>query len=665
MEGLDHAIISGLQARGLAAAGIAALPAGGGWIMAEFGGDTPTQAVEQARAVMAHFAGRADSPSIALLEGAKEQERVWSIRETGASATALALDPSEPNPVVGWEDAAVDPSQLGAYLREFDALIRKHGYQTSLYGHFGDGCIHARITFDLATAPGIAVWRKFLEEAAHLVVKYRGSLSGEHGDGQAKAEFLPVMYGEKLMQAFREFKAIWDPQGKMNPGKLIDAYRADENLRLGPEHKPRRPATVFAYRQDNNSFNHAVERCIGMGKCRAGLNNDAGATMCPSYRASGEERYSTRGRSRLLFEMLRGEVITDGWQSEEVKEALDSCLACKGCKSDCPTHVDMATWKAEFLSHYHETRARPRQAYSMGMIGRWAPLAAKLPWLANFFTQTPGLNVVAKSVAGIAQARSLPRLAPKTFREGFAKDTGGQGTREVILWTDTFNNHFRPATLAAAQAVLQHAGCRVTLPPTGLCCGRPLYDFGLLDTARAQLLAILDALAPQIEAGVPVIGLEPSCLAVFRDELGNLLPDDPRAAKLAKSSFTLAEYLDNIGYTPPQMNAQVLMQGHCHQKAVLGMPPTEKLLAAMGVRVLQPESGCCGMAGGFGFNPAHVGMSMAIGERALLPAVRVAGDETVLLADGFSCREQIEQGTGRQTQHLAEVILAALQAVER
>jgi len=658
MEGLDREIIGGLKARHLCTDDIALLPAGDAWIMVEFGGATVADAAAQARALMAHLAESAGAPGMALIDDVKQQARIWSVRETGASATALSLDPAQPNPVIGWEDAAVEPARLGAYLREFDALIRKYGYRTSLYGHFGDGCIHARITFDLATLPGIAHWRKFLEEAAHLVVKYEGSLSGEHGDGQAKAEFLPIMYGDTLMQAFREFKAIWDPQRKMNPGKLIDAYRVDENLRLGPDHRPQRPSTRFMFPRDNADFNHAVERCNGMGRCRSGFDNAAGAVMCPSYRASGEERYSTRGRARLLFEMLRGDVITGGWNSEEVKQALDTCLACKGCRSDCPTQVDMASLKAEFLSHYHETHRRPVHAYSMGMIGSWAPLAAKLPWLINLITQTPVLAAVAKAAAGIAQQRKLPRLASRTFRDDYDQRAGAG--HEVLLWTDTFNNHFRPATLAAGAAVLAHAGCRVTLPPAGLCCGRPLVDFGMVDAARAQLLAILDRLAPQIAAGVPMVGLEPSCVSVFRDELVNLLAGDPRAAALSLNTYTLAEYLAKIGYAPPAMRADAVMHGHCHHKSVMGAAPDAELLASMGVNIRQPESGCCGMAGSFGFKPQHLAMSLAIGERALLPAVRGCGNGTLIVADGFSCREQIEQGSGRQTRHLAEVILVAI-----
>ncbi|MEI6719799.1 MAG: FAD-binding and (Fe-S)-binding domain-containing protein [Betaproteobacteria bacterium] len=676
-EGLDEKIIGGLRERRLKLDDISLLPEGTAWLMIEFGGDTKEAAAAQARALVEAVAGRNPKPSAWLLEDKPTIERMWTIRETGASATALALDAGEagrgPDPVVGWEDAAVDPLRLGDYLREFQALVDACGYKTSLYGHFGDGCIHARITFDLRSVEGIAQWRGFLQKAADLVVKYGGSLSGEHGDGQAKAEFLPAMYGEELMGAFREFKSIWDPENRMNPGKLINAQgpvnAAHENLRQGPSYKPVTFATRFAFRSEvGDGFTRATEHCVGMGKCRAA----SGGTMCPSYRATGEERYSTRGRARLLFEMLQGEVIKDGWQSEEVKEALDWCLACKGCKSDCPTHTDMATYKAEFLSHYYEQHPRPRQAWSMGRIGDWAPIAAKFPRVANFFTQTAGLSSLAKSVSGIAPERSLPAFAKQSFREQFNEIHLGRRDpvqarsvrrgEPVILWADTFSNFFRPETALAAVEVLEAAGCRVSLPPERLCCGRPYYDFGLLDAAKDSLSRILESMGAQIHGGMPVVGLEPSCVAVFRDELGKLFPDDERAQRLARQTFTLAEYLEKVGWQPRpvQGKPRVLVHGHCHQKAVMGMQPELRLLAAAGYEVEAPDSGCCGMAGSFGFKPEHYAASQKIGESVLLPKVRAAADDTLIVTNGFSCREQIEQSAGRKTLHLAEVLASTL-----
>ena len=661
-EGLDLGVIGGLKVRGLKLDDIAMLPKGDAWIMVEFGGDTLEDATRQAQALADHYKDSAVVSSW-LITDKSMMNRIWTIRETGASATALAIDGDKPDPVCGWEDAAVDPLRLGDYLREFQALVDRTGYTTSLYGHFGDGCIHARINFDLRSLDGIKIWRGFLQAAAELVVKYGGSLSGEHGDGQAKAEFLPVMYGPELMQALREFKAIWDPEGKMNPGKVVDPYRVDENLRQGPDYKPVTLATRMSFlSREGDGFTRAVERCIGMGKCRAA----DGGTMCPSYRVTGEERYSTRGRSRLLAEMLRGEVITDQWKSDEVREALDLCLACKGCKSDCPTHTDMASYKAEFLSHYHETKARPRQAYFMGLIGQWAPLASSVSWLTNLLTQTPGLAAISKAIAGVAQQRSLPKFSGKSFRSEIASRNFKQGGKPVMLWADTFTNTMHPEIGIAALDVLEAAGCAVSLPQAGLCCGRPLYDFGFLDKARAQLAQILDALAPQIDAGVPLIGLEPSCIAVFRDELLKLFPDDARAKKLAANTFMLAEYLDKSGYVPPAMKGRALVHGHCHQKAVMGMNAETSLLKKMGLDVSAPDTGCCGMAGSFGFNPDHYDLSIKAAEQGIFKEVRKADADTLIVANGFSCREQVSQGgvlaAGRRPMHIAEVLQQAVNA---
>jgi len=661
-EGLDERLIGGLRERGLRLADIALLPAGRAWLMIEFGGDTPDIAAAQATALIAAYDGRADAPSAWLIDDAALCERMWTIRETAASATALTRKPGAPDPVIGWEDAAVDPLRLGSYLREFQALVDRYGYETSLYGHFGDGCIHARITFDLRTDNGVATWKSFLREAAQLVVAYGGSLSGEHGDGQARAEFLPLMYSAELMEAFREFKAIWDPGHRMNPGKLIDAYRVDENLRLGPDYRPARPVTHFSFRTPEGSgFTRAVERCVGMGRCRS----QSGGVMCPSYRATGDERHSTRGRARLLSEMLRGEVIADGWRSEAVREALELCFACKGCKSDCPTHCDMATYKAEFMSHHYEGRLRPIQAYSMGLIHRWARIAAWAPGVVNFFTQTPGLARIAKALGGIAQARSIPPFARRTFRqEHVARRASSQATtgQRVILWADTFNNHFHPESAIAAMDVLEALGCTVVVPGQKLCCGRPLYDFGMLDLARRQLIAILDALEPEIRAGTPLVGLEPACLAVFRDEMLNLFPEDERARKLAALAVPFSDFVRHHPRwnVAGRLEGKALVHGHCHQKALFGMEGDLALLRSTGLQAALIPSSCCGMAGSFGFHPEHYAVSMKAGEAALLPAVRNAPANTLIVASGYSCREQIEQSTGRRALHIAEVAARAL-----
>jgi FAD/FMN-containing dehydrogenase/Fe-S oxidoreductase len=663
IEGLDRAIIRGLQARGLKKEEIALLPEGDAWVVLEFGADTHDQAMQQARAAAAYFAtGVAGADvSMKLVEARALQNKVWSIRETGASAVALSVDPKRPDPVVGWEDAAVDPLRLGDYLRAFQAMVDRYGYETSLYGHFGDGCVHARITFDLRTAEGIATWRRFLREAAERVVEFGGSLSGEHGDGQAKAEFLPIMYGPELMRAMEQFKSIWDPANRLNPGKVVHAYRADENLRMGPAYRPATLQTRLTFAsQEGDGFQRAVERCIGMGKCRS----LEGGTMCPSYRATREEAYSTRGRAHLFWEMLQGEVIAEGWQSREVKEALDTCLACKGCKSDCPTHTDMASYKAEFLSHYYETKRRPRQALFMGRIGEWAPLAARMPRLTNFLTSAPGLAQLGKWIAGVAQTRQLPRFARQTYRQIAGREaahgTSNAAAKKVMLWVDTFSDYFSPEIAAAAADVLTQLGWHVVLPRERLCCGRPLYDFGLLDRARERLMETLADLADDIAAGVPLVGLEPGCLSVFKDELLKQLPDHPQAKRLAAQTFLFADFVVREPFDWPQLDAEVIVHGHCHQKALFGMQGDIALLEKLGVKWKLLDTGCCGMAGSFGFNAEHRAMSDKIGEDTLFPAIRGAAPQTVVLTNGFSCREQIAQGTGRHAWHIAQLARMAL-----
>jgi len=670
IEGLDRVMIRGLQARNLKAEEIALLPEGDAWVVLEFGADTQQQAVDMAQAAARYFAAGEAGPNVStrLVEPRALQNKVWSIRETGASAVALTIEPGSPDPVVGWEDAAVDPLRLGDYLRAFQALVDRYGYQTSLYGHFGDGCVHARITFDLRTAQSIGTWRAFLREAAELVVRYGGALSGEHGDGQAKAEFLPVMYGPELMQAMQRFKAIWDPANRLNPGKVVNPYRVDENLRLGPAYRPVTLQTKLTFRsREGDGFQRAIERCIGMGKCRS----LEGGTMCPSYRASREEAYSTRGRAHLFWEMLQGEVIDGGWQNDAVKDALDTCLACKGCKSDCPTHTDMASYKAEFLSHYYETHRRPRQALFMGRIGEWAPLAARIAPLANFMTSAPLVAPLGKWLAGVAQARRLPVFARRTWRQRAQQaartaqasgSASASASRKVILWVDTFNDHFTPDVAAAATDVLTQLGYQVVLPKRRLCCGRPLYDYGLLERARELLVDVLDVLADDIAAGVPLVGLEPGCLSVFKDELLKQLPDSEAARRLSAQTFLFADFVAREPFDWPKLDAQVLVHGHCHQKSLFGMQGDTALLERLGVQWKLLDTGCCGMAGSFGFNDKHHAMSEQIGEDKLFPALRAATPQTIVLTNGFSCREQIEHGTGRTALHIAQLAQRALAA---
>jgi len=692
LEGFDDLLVGYTRQKGINSEGLALLPEGGGWLMVEFGAETAREAESQARNLMQSLRRAANPPNVNLYTDKQQTRRVWEVRESSLGVTAHV--PGEPPNWEGWEDAAVAPEKLGAYLRNLRKMMAAYGYKGSLYGHFGHGCVHTRINFDLQSRGGIAKFRKFMEEATDLVVSYGGSLSGEHGDGQSRGELLPKMFGPELVQAFREFKAAWDPNWKMNPGKLIEPYKLDENLRLGANYAPWEPKTNFKFLADHGSLAQATLRCVGVGKCR----REEGGVMCPSYRVTRDEEHSTRGRAHLLWEMTQGQgqeggIIRDGWRSEQVKQSLDLCLACKGCKSDCPVGVDVATYKAEFLSHYYEGRPRPRSAYAFGNIDLWARLASHAPGLVNLTTQLPFLRDISKLIAGIPQQRSIPAFAPETFKTWFhrTRTRGSRGVGKndfgwrsassaavdahlsagaltegaaVVLWPDTFNNYFHPGTAKAAVEVLEAVGFRVIVPKANLCCGRPLYDHGMLDRAQSLLLQILDELSPEIEAGIPIVGLEPSCVAVFRDELVNLFPHDERAQVLSRQTFLLSEFLETHAknFPLPRLNRKALLHGHCHQKSLMKMTAEEAVLRRLGVDFSSPAPGCCGMAGSFGFEPNKYDLSIAIGELELLPAVRQTPPDWLIIADGFSCREQIAQGSGRHALHLAEVLQMALSA---
>ena len=662
LEGFDRVLVEALKQMKSPVKGPSLLPEGNGWLLVEFGGATQGEADAQARRFMHSMSKRGDWPSIRLFSDAGQQDAVWAVRKFGFAAANV---PGRRIGWTGWEDSAVPPDRVGPYLRELRGLFDKYGYETTLFGHFGQGCIHTRIDYDLATRGGIAAFRSFHEEASDLVLRYGGSLSGEHGDGQSVAEFLPKMFGAELVRAFEQFKSIWDPDWRMNPGKVVKPYRVDENLRLGAGYHPPHIETQFQFPQDEYDFARASLRCIGIGECR----REEKGTMCPSYRVTREEKHSTRGRARLLFEMLAGDPIRGGWRDEHVNEALDLCLACKGCKGDCPVGVDMATYKAEFLSHHYAGRLRPVSAYSMGLIHLWARFAAVAPSAANFLTQTPGISRLVKRLGGIAQERSLPPFAPQTFTDWFARRGPSRlGRTRVLLWPDTFNNYFYPRTAKAAVEVLEALGCHVVVPQATLCCGRPLYDFGMLQQAKRQLREILTVLKPEIEAGTPMVGLEPSCVAVFRDELTNLFPHDLNAERLSRQTFTLAEFIHATlpDARLPTWPAKTLVHGHCHQKAVMTMDAEQSVFEKLGLDFTILDSGCCGMAGSFGFKREHYATSLKIGNLVLLPAVRSAAKETLVMADGFSCREQLRQTTDRRGLHLAEVLhLAMQQAIER
>ncbi|MBV9041958.1 MAG: 4Fe-4S dicluster domain-containing protein, partial [Acidimicrobiia bacterium] len=657
LEGMDDVLVEDMKIKHVHTGELGLLPDGAGWLLVEFGGETKEESDAKAREMMSALGKLENAPQMKLYEDRDQEETVWKMREAGLGSTALV--PTKPRSWEGWEDAAVPPERLGDYLRDFRQLLDDHHYGCALYGHFGDGCVHTRIDFDFRTADGIRRYRSFVEDAADLVVRYGGSLSGEHGDGQSRAELLPKMFGDDLVRAFSEFKAIWDPQNKMNPRKVADPYRVDENLRLGTDYRPWEPVTFFQFPDDDHSFQEAALRCVGIGNCR----REGGGTMCPSYMVTREEQHSTRGRARILHDMLVGDLITDGWRSKEVLDALDLCLACKGCKNDCPVNVDMATYKAEFMAHHYAGRVRPASHYTMGWLPAAALAASKAPRAANAVLHTAGVRSLVKAVGGIDRHRTLPRFAPQSFADWFrAREGTVGGGAPVLLWPDTFTNYFDPEIARAAVDVLEHAGFSVVIPERPVCCGLTWISTGQLKTAKRVLRRTLRLLRDPIEAGVPIVGLEPSCTAVFRSDLHELFPHDQDGARLKKETYTLAEFLHKKApdWQPPLLQRSAIVQGHCHHKSIMHMDADEELWKQMGLEAELLNSGCCGLAGNFGFERGHHEVSVACAERVLMPRVREATADTIVMADGFSCRTQIAELSDRKALHTAEVLDMAL-----
>jgi FAD/FMN-containing dehydrogenase/Fe-S oxidoreductase len=680
LEGFDGLLLEFMRRKGLAMEDVALLPPGGGFLLVEMGAWDAAEAREKAEALVRTAQTWPTAPTARAYDSA-DAARVWRVRESALGATVFV--PGEPEGFEGWDDAGVPPAQLGGYLRKLTALMSEYGYRSPLYGHYGQGCVHMRINFDFRSQDGLRNFREFIDRAADLVLSFGGSLSGEHGDGQARAALLPKMFGPELMRAFREFKAIWDPENRMNPGKLVDAVRVYdpvENLLHGPPDAQDQTLshvaleTHFVFASDGGSLERATERCVGVGACR----KTEGGVMCPSYRATGEEKHSTRGRARLLWEMLAGALREEGFQSRAVYEALDLCLSCKACKSECPVQVDMAAYKSEFLAQRYKGRLHPLHHYIFGFADRLARLGSLAPALTNALLTGAITSPLIKRIVGVAQERGLPRLAAKSYQASraalrakqnlqvppilplSAKRMGNQESRQVLLWPDTWNNYYHPQALAAAESLLTEAGFRVEIPKGHICCGRPLYDFGLLDAARSYLARVLDHMASRIEAGLPFIFLEPSCASVFKDEMLELFSDDERALRLSRQVWLLADFLaaKAPGFARGRLHgARILVHCHCHHRAVFGGPGSEIALLRQAGATVQPiQAGCCGMAGPFGFEADKFEVSKAIANDALLPAVEAAGPMTLIVADGFSCREQISQLSRKTAMHFAEVL---------
>jgi len=687
LEGFDSMLVEFMRRKGLALKDLDRLPEGNGFLLCEVGAWSAEDARAKAAAV-ASASRRWPSQPVAHICTPEEAAAVWHVRESALGATVFV--PGEPDRWEGWEDAAVPPERLGEYLRAINQLMTEYGYRSPLYGHYGQGCVHMRINFDFRSEAGIRRYREFIDRAADVVLSFGGSLSGEHGDGQSRAALLPKMFGPELIEAFREFKRLWDPDNRMNPGKLSDAVRVydpAENLRHLPPAIGARAGTPelgapsnlsgaanragqigwethFAFAKDEGSLLHATERCVGVGSCR----NTRGGVMCPSYRATGLEQHSTRGRAHLLWEMLTGALREEGFQSRAVHDALDLCLSCKACKSECPVQVDMAAYKSEFLAQRYKGRPHPLHHYIFGFADRIARYGSLAPALTNAILTSPLTAPLVKRIAGVAPERELPRLARKSFLKmrQIAHQNGAPAReaqlpgRPVLLWPDTWNNYYHPQTLSAAQAVLHSAGFQVQTPRGPICCGRPLYDFGFLSAARSYLSRILEQLAPEIDASLPFVFLEPSCASVFKDELLDLFPRDPRAERLSQQVWLLADFLAAHApqFAPPRLDgAHILVHGHCHHKAVFGGADNEvALLRKTGAEVQPIQAGCCGMAGPFGFEASKFEVSRTIASQELLPALESAGPEAIVVAGGFSCREQIAQLAHRPARHLAEML---------
>jgi FAD/FMN-containing dehydrogenase/Fe-S oxidoreductase len=654
LEGFDNRLVEFCRIKAGASDVERMLPPGGGYLMVEFGADT----ADEARGRAAELATQAEHQPVRaackLFSEEREQKAVWELRESGQGASAVIA--GRPRTWPGAEDVAVAPAKLGGFLRRFTALLDRHHLEAAtFYGHFGDGCVHCRINFDFSNPNGVQRFRSAMVDIADLVAEFGGSLSGEHGDGRARSELLPKIFEPQLIEAFAEFKRIFDPGNRMNPGVIVAPDALDANLRATA---PARPIhTHFDFSADQG-FGGAASRCVGIGKCR----HLEGGTMCPSYMATREEAHSTRGRAHLLYEALTGDFLAGGEADSVVHDALDLCLACKGCKRECPAGVDMATYKAEFLSHYYQRNRRPPSAHLFGRIHQATMLVQFTPRLANWLMKSQGVKNLLHTHFGIHPERTLPAFATQSFRSWFRRPGPSvRHGRTVVLFPDTFTNFFEPQVARAAVEVLQRAGFEVEIPDVDLCCGRPLFDQGMLDTARHWLARVMDTLSPMVNAGKTIVGLEPSCLLTFRDELPGLFPNDPRAAKLARSSLMFDEFLAReVGeFALPALSGRTaLLHGHCHQKAIAGLDNEITILKRIsGLELQLPDSGCCGMAGAFGYDADHFEVSRAVGERVLLPAVRAANPQTIIISDGFSCRSQIAHFCdGRRALHLAEVL---------
>ncbi len=676
IEGMDSRLVDVVREHN---GSVPQLPDGSGWLFCEVGVRTGEIVAEDAGLRSAHeLVAASHAIDHRIVTDSSEAAALWRIRADGVGLAGRTPAGNQAWP--GWEDAAVPPANLGAYLAEFDALMDRYGVVGLPYGHFGDGCIHVRIDLPLTREEDVPEFRSFMEDAARLVGKYGGSISGEHGDGRARGALLPHMYSDAAIKLFEKFKGLFDPQNQLNPGVLVDPAPITEALRR-PAAKPTR-GQGFAFAEDGGDFTSAVHRCVGVGKCRAN-NFGIGGFMCPSYQATEDEKDVTRGRARVLQDMTAGAFDGD-WSSAEVAESLDLCLSCKACGTDCPAGVDISMYKSEVNYRKYKGRLRPMNHYVLGWLPRWARLVTGLPpaaAVANWAMSIGWLRKLVFSVSGLDSRREMTAFATERFSRWFKKHGPAAGTdsgvaqhsragteegrasrgggragtdrRDVILWADSFSEYLDPTAAEAMVELLHDAGYTVRIPSGNACCGLTWISTGQLDGAKARLTQTLDILGPAALQGVPIIGVEPSCTAVLRSDLLELLPNDPRSSAVAKMTKTLAELLTDPELGPGEewvaarslVGTKVIAQPHCHQHAVMGYKADMDLLAALGAEVTA-LAGCCGLAGNFGMEKGHYDVSVAVAENSMLPALREAEAGTVYLADGYSCRTQAEQLIG-------------------
>jgi Fe-S oxidoreductase len=630
-----------------------------GVLFCEFSGDSADEVAGLANDFAARARRLPGAPEPRVYVSAADQAAAWSLRIAATGLLYRTTPTRDIKPQEFVEDTGIPPERLGAYTRRFEEIVHRHGTTLGFFGHAGQGCLHIRVDLNLKQGDDVRRMQAIAGDIAELVVEFGGSLSGEHGDGLARSEFLPLMFGPEIMELHRGVKTVFDPEGRMNPGKIVDGPRMSDSLRFGETYSASAPPTYYDYSEDGG-WDRAVEKCNGMAVCR---KLDAG-TMCPSFMVTHEEEHSTRGRANSLREAMRGNL--PGMKSEAVLDALDLCLECKACKTECPVGVDMARYKSEFLAqHYRATGGAPMAAKFFGHIGDFARMGSRMPRAANFGNRV--LGGLIRRAAHVDPRRKLPELAAKPFRRDWRDGTGaihdanaargGDARPRVILFDDTFHNYFQPGPLHAAARVLDRAGFAVELPRRQVCCGRPLISKGLLDQAIDRHRELVEVLSAQIEGGAMIVGLEPSCILTLRDELPDLVKD-PRASAISAAAVTLEEFLASLpDWNPGTLERRAVVHGHCHQKALVGMAPTDAVLGrVVGLEYRILDSGCCGMAGSFGYERGHYEVSRDIGERVLFPAVRAAPDD-LIVAPGFSCRSQISDFCdGRAAIHTAELL---------